>query len=145
MRLTKQSSYAVRALIYCALNEPNLSQVSAISKAFGISEAFLFKLIKPLVKNGVLATVRGRKGGIRLARPASEITVFESVRLTEDSFALAPCFEGPAEDCPLADICMFHDALHAALQAFFKELDSYTIADLVKDRHVLSERLAIPA
>ena len=83
MRLTKQSSYAVRALMYCALNEPHLSQVSAISDAYGISEAFLFKLIKPLVKNGLLATVRGRNGGIRLARPANEITVYESVRLTE--------------------------------------------------------------
>ena len=145
MRLTKQSSYAVRALIYCALNEPNLSQVSSISKAFGISEAFLFKLIKPLVKNGVLATVRGRKGGIRLARPAAEITVYDSIRLTEDSFALAPCFDGPVEDCPLINVCKFHDALTEALQAFFKELDSYTIADLVENRQVLRERLTISA
>lgn len=145
MRLTKQSSYAVRALIYCALNEPNLSQVSAISKAFGISEAFLFKLIKPLVKNGVLATVRGRNGGIRLARPANEITVYESVRLTEDSFALAPCFDGPSEDCPLQGMCKFHDALHAALQAFFDELNSHTIADLVQNDRLLREKLSIPA
>ena len=145
MRLTKQSSYAIRALMYCALNEPNLSQVSAISKSFGISEAFLFKLIKPLVKNDILATVRGRNGGIRLARPASEITVFESIRLTEDSFALAPCFEEGHKDCPLGDLCRFHDVLNAALSAFFKELDSYTIADLVSNRTQLRDRLAIPA
>lgn len=143
MRLTKQSSYAVRALIYCALNEPNLSQVSTISRAFGISEAFLFKLIKPLVKDGVIATVRGRNGGIRLARPASEITVFESIRLTEDSFALAPCFDGPIDDCPLHGVCVFHDALKAALQAFFDELNTYTIADLVQNSDTLRERLAI--
>ena len=145
MRLTKQSSYAVRALMYCALNEPNLSQVSAISKAYGISEAFLFKLIKPLVKNGVLATVRGRHGGIRLARPADQITVYESVRLTEDSFALAPCFDGPVEDCPLADVCNFHTALEAALQSFFEELNKYTIADLIENKATLRDRLAIPA
>ena len=145
MRLTKQSSYAIRALMYCALNDPNLSQVSAISRSFGISEAFLFKLIKPLVKNSILATVRGRNGGIRLARPASEITVFESIRLTEDNFALAPCFEDGPTDCPLKDACRFHDVLDSALQAFFKELNSYTIADLVSNEGELRERLAIPA
>jgi Rrf2 family transcriptional regulator, iron-responsive regulator len=143
MRLTKQSSYAIRALMYCALNDPNLSQVSAISKAFGISEAFLFKLIKPLVKNGILATVRGRNGGIRLARPASEITVFESIRLTEDSFALAPCFEEFGDDCPLIGVCNFHDVLQSALQAFFDELNSRTIADLVANDDILKERLFI--
>ncbi len=143
MRLTKQSSYAVRALMYCALNEPNLSQVSSISRSFGISEAFLFKLIKPLVKNGVLATVRGRNGGIRLARPAGEITVFESVRLTEDSFALAPCFEKECNDCPLVNACKFHDVLKSALQAFFDELNSHTIADLIANDDVLRERLDI--
>jgi Rrf2 family iron-responsive transcriptional regulator len=145
MRLTKQSSYAVRALMYCALNEPNLSQVSTISRAFGISEAFLFKLIKPLVKNNVLATVRGRNGGIRLARPANEITVFESIRLTEDNFALAPCFDGPIDDCPLQGVCRFHDALKAGLQAFFDELNTHTIADLVENSGTLRERLAILA
>lgn len=145
MRLTKQSSYAIRALMYCALNEPNLSQVSSISKSFGISEAFLFKLIKPLVKNNIIATVRGRNGGIRLARPAGEITVFESIRLTEDSFALAPCFEDEPDDCPLAEHCRFHNVLDSALKAFFKELDSYTIADLVSNGAVLREKLAIQA
>lgn len=145
MRLTKQSSYAIRALMFCALNEPNLSQVSAISRSFGISEAFLFKLIKPLVKNNILATVRGRNGGIRLARPASEITLYESIRLTEDSFALAPCFEDGHNDCPLGDLCKFHDALNSALAAFFKELDSITVADLVANRDVLRDRLAISA
>lgn len=145
MRLTKQSSYAIRALMYCALNAPNLSQVSAISRSFGISEAFLFKLIKPLVKNNILATVRGRNGGIRLARPANEITVFESIRLTEDNFALAPCFEDGPSDCPLKDACRFHDVLDAALQAFYDELNAHTIADLVSNEGELRERLAIPA
>ncbi len=143
MRLTKQSSYAVRALMYCALNDPNLSQVSAISRAFGISEAFLFKLIKPLVKNGILATVRGRNGGIRLARPANEITILESIRLTEDSFALAPCFEKLDKDCPLIGICRFENVLQSALQCFFNELNAHTIADLIANENELRERLTI--
>ena len=89
MRLTKQSSYAIRTLMYCAINEPGLSRVADIAKAYGISELFLFKLIKPLVENGLIETVRGRHGGLRLARPASEITLLDAIRLTEENFALA--------------------------------------------------------
>ena len=60
MRLTRQSSYAIRTLIYCAVNEPKLSRIADIAKAHAISELFLFKLIKPLVEAGLLQTVRGR-------------------------------------------------------------------------------------
>ena len=87
MRLTRQSSYAVRTLVYCAVNAPELSRVADIAKAHSISELFLFKLIKPLVEGGLLETVRGRKGGIRLGRPAAEITLLDTVKLTEENFA----------------------------------------------------------
>ena len=65
MRLTRQSSYAIRTLIYCAVNEPGLSRVADIAKAHAISELFLFKLIKPLVEARLIETVRGRRGGIK--------------------------------------------------------------------------------
>mgnify|MGYP001042142950 FL=1 len=89
MRLTRQSNYAIRTLIYCAVNEPGLSRVADIAKAHAISELFLFKLIKPLVENGLIETVRGRRGGIKLGRPAEEITLLDTVRLTEESFSIA--------------------------------------------------------
>src|ERR1700749_2874110 len=103
MRLTRQSSYAIRTLIYCAVNAPNLSRIADIARAHAISELFLFKLIKPLVEGGLLETVRGRKGGIRLGPPAAEITLLDPIRPTEDNFALAECFEGSDIHCPLAD------------------------------------------
>src|ERR1700733_11270500 len=111
MRLTRQSSYAIRTLIYCAVNEPKLSRVADIAKAHSISELFLFKLIKPLVENGMLKTVRGRNGGIRLGRPASEITLLDTIRLTEESFALAECFEDGGTSCPLVFGCDLNLAL----------------------------------
>ena len=56
VRLTRQSNYAIRTLVYCAVNEPNLSRVADIARAYNISELFLFKLIKPLVDAGLLTT-----------------------------------------------------------------------------------------
>jgi len=143
MKLTRQSNYAVRALIYCAVNDPGLSRVTDIAKAHGISELFLFKLIKPLVENGLIQTVRGRHGGIKLGRPANEITLLDTIRLTEESFAMAECFEGGDISCPLVDNCDVNAALREALGAFFEVLDSKTIADLAFKRRSLRERLGL--
>lgn len=144
MRLTRQSSYAIRTLIYCAVNAPGLSRISDIAKAHSISELFLFKLIKPLVEGGLIETVRGRKGGIRLGRPATEITLLDTIKLTEESFAMAECFEGGSDVlCPLADACDLNGALREALGAFFDVLESYTIADLADKRLSLRQRLGL--
>jgi Rrf2 family iron-responsive transcriptional regulator len=144
MRLTRQSNYAVRTLVYCAVNAPDLSRIADIARAHSISELFLFKLIKPLVENGLLQTVRGRKGGIRLGRPAHEITLLDTIKLTEENFAMAECFEGGGDmSCPLVDSCDLNAALREALGAFFEVLDSYTIADLASKRRHLRERLGL--
>lgn len=144
MRLTRQSNYAIRTLVYCAVNAPDLSRIADIARAHSISELFLFKLIKPLVEAGLLETVRGRKGGIRLGRPATEISLLDTVKLTEGSFTMAECFEGGSDvNCPLADNCDLNGALREALGAFFEVLDGYTIADLAGKRRSLRERLGL--
>jgi len=134
MRLTKQTNYAVRMLMYCAANDGNLSRVPEIAKAYGVSELFLFKILQPLNKAGLVGTVRGRNGGVRLARAADKITLFDVVRVTEDSFAMAECFEDGVAECPLVDSCGLNSALRKALNAFFDVLADYTIDDLVKAR-----------
>ena len=144
MRLTRQSNYAIRTLVYCAVNEPGLSRVADIARAYNISELFLFKLIKPLVEARLLVTVRGRKGGIRLGRPAGEITLLDTIKLTEENFAMAECFEGGSDVmCPLVDNCDLNGALREALGAFFDVLNGYTIADLAGKRAHLRSRLGL--
>ena len=144
MRLTRQSSYAIRTLIYCAVNAPHLSRIADIARAHSISELFLFKLIKPLVEGGLLETVRGRKGGIRLGRPAKDITLLDTIKLTEENFAMAECFEGGSDVlCPLADACDLNGALREALGAFFDVLDGYTIEDLAGKRKSIRQRLGL--
>jgi Rrf2 family iron-responsive transcriptional regulator len=143
MRLTRQSTYAIRTLVYCAVNDPELSRVADIAKAHSISELFLFKLIKPLVENGLLQTVRGRRGGIRLGRPAADITLLDTIKLTEESFAMAECFEDGDTNCPLTAACDLNAALREALGAFFTVLEGYTIADLADKRRHIRERLGL--
>jgi Rrf2 family iron-responsive transcriptional regulator len=136
MRLTKQTNYAVCALIYCAMNEPALSRVKDIAKAYSISELFLFKIITPLVENGMIETVRGRRGGIRLAQPAKRIKLVDVVTITEDGFSLFDELErGPDNLRALAGA--YPTALDRAMAAFLSVLAEYSVADLAEDPEAL--------
>ncbi len=132
MRLTKQTNYAVRILMYCAANSDRLSRIPEIAAAYGLSETFLFKILKPIADNGFVQSVRGRNGGIRLAKPAEEISLLDIVRVTEDNFNMADCFDNDLSNCPLIDACALNSAWNEALSAFFSVLEKYTIEDLVK-------------
>jgi Rrf2 family iron-responsive transcriptional regulator len=143
MRLTRQTNYAMRILMYCAVNDGRLSRVPEIAAAYTVSELFLFKILQPLVEHGLVETVRGRNGGVRLGRAASTITLFDVVRVTEENFAMAECFENDATECPLVDSCALNSALREALNAFFAVLASHSIADLVKERADIGSLLGI--
>lgn len=134
MRLTRQTNYAMRMLMYCAANNEDLSRVADIAKSYSVSELFLFKILQPLAKGGLVQTIRGRNGGVKLARPASEISLLDVVKITEDNFAMAECFENDAAECPLVDSCALNSALRKALNAFFDVLSEHSIEDLVKAR-----------
>jgi Rrf2 family iron-responsive transcriptional regulator len=143
MRLTRQTNYAIRILMYCAANDGRLSRIPEIAAAYSVSELFLFKILQPLVEHGLVATVRGRNGGVKLGRGAETINLFDVVRVTEESFAMAECFEKDASDCPLIDHCSLNAALREALNAFFAVLERHTIADLVAARPNVRDLLGI--
>ncbi|WP_182085668.1 iron-responsive transcriptional regulator RirA [Aureimonas sp. ME7] len=143
MRLTRQTNYAIRLLMYCAANPDRLSRVGEVAAAYNVSELFLFKILQPLVEAGFVQTVRGRNGGIRLAQPAEAITLRAVVEVTEESFAMAECFETGAVDCPLIDSCALNAALRAALDAFLGTLGGFTIEGLVSSSGSIRHRLGL--
>ena len=125
MRLTTFSDYSLRTLICLAVR--GQSTIAEISSLYDISEAHLNKVIHQLGVAGDIETIRGRGGGVRLARPPETINVGAIVRRTED-LALVTCLEGGA--CLIASACILQRALKEALAAFLSVLDRYTIADL---------------
>lgn len=143
MKLTKQTDYAFRILMFCAASGTRLSRISDISRVYGASEPFLFKILQPLVEAKIIETVRGRNGGIRLARLPSKISLGEVARLTEDNFLLAECFEQDASNCPLLDNCKLTSALREALEAFMTVLDRYSVDDLAKPSAAVITLLAM--
>lgn len=116
----------MRILIFAAARPERLCSIAEIARAYGISKSHLMKVVTDLVTAGYLEGLRGRKGGIRLARPASHINVGEVVRHTEGGFDLVDC-----GSCMIARACGFTGALNRALAAFMEVLDGYTLDDLM--------------
>jgi Rrf2 family nitric oxide-sensitive transcriptional repressor len=134
MRLTNYTDYSLRVLIYLAAQEPSkLSNIKEIAEAYSISKNHLMKVTHELGKMGVIDTIRGRNGGIKLALAPRDINVGAIVRKTEDDFRLVECFEGNANSCLITPICGLRHALNKALMAYFEVLDQYTLADLIKN------------
>lgn len=142
MRLTRHTDNALRALIYLAIHsgeEP--SRTTDIARRMGMSEDHLAKVIARLAQLGYVETLRGRIGGVRLARPAAEINIGEVVRGTEDNLNLVECFDPSTNQCPIAPACALAPALDEALTAFFAVLDRYSLADLCAKPRALSALL----
>lgn len=125
MKFTRYTDYAMRVLLYLAARPDDLCSISDIAKAYGISHNHLMKVAHDLGRAGYVSSVRGRFGGIRLARPPEEINVGAVVRQTEEGFDLVDC-----GSCIIAPACGFTSVLNEALRAFMAVLDGYTLADL---------------
>ena len=135
MRLKSYTDYALRVLMHLAARPDRLASIGEIARTYRISHNHLMKVVQDLRTEGLLDAVRGRSGGIRLARSATEISVGEVVRPTEGTFDLVDC-----ESCVIARACSLTGALHEARGAFMAVLDAYSLADLVQDRqHGLRE------
>lgn len=141
MKLTRFTDYSLRVLIYVAARPEHRATIAEIAKAFDVKENHLTKVVHFLGKEGWLATVRGKGGGLGLAKPPETIGVGAVVRCTEGADLPAECFDRDTNSCPIARACRLRGVLREATAAFHAVLDRYTLADLVRNRRVLSALL----
>jgi Rrf2 family nitric oxide-sensitive transcriptional repressor len=130
MRLTQFSDYALRVLMYVAEHSDRLVTITELADFHHISRSHLTKVVVHLSGNGYLQSVRGRGGGLRLAREATAIRVGEVLRGTEEDFRLVECFDRNTDACVLTPHCRLARELQGALNGFFARLDALTLADL---------------
>jgi Rrf2 family protein len=134
MRLTKQTSYALRILLHCAIRPDAQLKAADIAKAYNITEFNVLKIIPLLVHGGFVKTMRGRRGGLRLARPPADIRIGDVVRLTEETRIQADCFGQFHDECLIQTASPINRILDSALGAFIEVLDQHTLQDLVSAR-----------
>jgi len=131
MRLTSYTDYALRTLIFLGLNRDRLVTIQDIADLHGISKNHLMKVVHQLGVTGMVDTVRGRHGGLRLKREPGDINIGEVVRNTETDFHMAECFDPNNVGCAYSSSCTLKGVLGAATAAYLKVLDGVTLADML--------------
>lgn len=137
MHLTRFTDHAFRILYYLALKPGERVAIREIGDAFGISRNHLVKVVRVLVAQGWVRTMRGRSGGVTLAVDPAHIPLGEVVAACEPDFRLAECFDGTNNGCVIDPLCALKGILESGLRAFFTELNRHTVADLLVDREGL--------
>ena len=129
MRLTKQTSHAIRILIHCARARGQLIKVAEIARELDLTQQNVFKIVHLLTRSGFLTAVRGRYGGVRLAREPKDIRIGDVVRATEVTHV---AIEGedvptrPGQSQPISQV------LDDALEAFISVLDQHTLEEMAR-------------
>ncbi|MEO7504268.1 MAG: Rrf2 family transcriptional regulator [Sphingomicrobium sp.] len=140
MRLSAQTDFALRTLMFLAAR-PGHHSIAAIADGYGISRNHLMKVAQRVVAEGFAKSVRGRGGGLMLARDSNDINVGAVVRTIEDFGAFVECFQPLGKGCVVTPVCGLRHVLAGGLEAFLKHLDRFTVADLVADPAAFSAAL----
>src|SRR3954468_3530534 len=142
MRLTLWTDYALRTLIYLGVKGDSLATIAEIAEGFDISRPHLMKIVNRLSVQGYVETIRGRRGGIKLAHPPGQIRVGAVVRDTEEDLAVMGCLS-ESGFCRIEGCCVLRRALREAMLAFLEVLDRFTLADLLAPDRRLADSLGL--
>ncbi len=132
VRLTLYTDYSLRVLLYLAAKPESTATISEITDYYHISRNHLVKVVHNLGLNEFITTIRGKNGGIRLARPAAEIYLSEVVLKTEPDMELLECFNPATDKCVISATCRLKSMLYEGRAAFMQVLERNTLADAVK-------------
>jgi Rrf2 family nitric oxide-sensitive transcriptional repressor len=132
-------------MMYLAICKDKLATIQEVSDRFAISKNHLVKISHELTKQGLIESVRGRNGGVRLALPPEEINLEMVLRATEEDFDLVECFNSETNQCVISEVCRLNSILDEALEAFLAKLRKVSLADLVRNGKVIeAELLPLP-
>lgn len=143
MRLTTFSDYCLRVLMFVGAKGDGLTTIDEIADGYGISRNHLMKVVFRLGQLGYLQTVRGKGGGMRLARDPKRINIGALIRETEEDLSLVQCFQAKGGLCAVEPACVLKSVLTHALHEFLKVLDDHTLADLLVPKKRLGRLLSI--
>ena len=146
MQLTLFTDYALRMLMYLGLSEEDRPvPIQEVSEGCQVSHHYMLKVANELTHLGLIRATRGRGGGVRLAVKPSELSVGDLVRQTEPDRGVLDCVADDDVDCPLLPSCRLRGVLGEAEEEFYRVLDRYTLADIIKRKRRLSPLLGLSA
>lgn len=132
MRLTAFTDFGLRTLMYLtSIPAEQLSSVPEVARVYDASQNHFVKVIGQLTKLGYVQSIRGKNGGIRLAKKAEDINIGKVIRELENHLDAVNCAK-PA--CQIASCCELKQALALAMEAFLSTMEQYSLADIVHNK-----------
>jgi Rrf2 family nitric oxide-sensitive transcriptional repressor len=145
MRLTVHTDFGLRVLMALAVVNHGIVTIEELAARHRISRNHLMKVAQTLVNLKLVKSVRGRRGGLLLARDPADIRIGDVVRALEVDMERVPSRGGRHATSVFTGTCRRTSAMRGAAEAFFGSLDQFTLADVVTGPAALRERLAMPA
>jgi len=139
VQLTNHTDYSLRVLVYLGLKDGGRATITEMAGHFGISRNHLVKVIQNLSNQRIVQTLRGKGGGVCLARQPGEINIGRVVRQSESHFNIMECFSGDRENCVISSVCKLKGVFRRAAQSFLEVLDEYTLEHILQNRDELIE------
>lgn len=133
MKITKETDYAIRALIFLAQCETELMDAKAIAEHQVIPQSFMFKVLRKLVAKDLVLSIRGAGGGYKLAKSPEEITLLDIICAIEEEATLNGCL-GEAGTCSLwakKGYCKAHQELLRVQNVLHQELQKKSLAEIM--------------
>jgi len=145
LRLTKLTDYGILLMTHMASSGSELHTAGGLAEATHVPLPTVSKILQMLLHQGLLASIRGPRGGYQLARPASRITVREIINTFEGSIALTECNLEDGE-CEQSAVCSTSNNWKRINLAVSQALESISLADMTQQDFMPVFRLqrAIP-
>jgi FeS assembly SUF system regulator len=130
MRLSRLADFAVVLMTHVAQHHEQIHSAAEITLATQLPAPTVAKVLTRLCHAGLLSSVRGVKGGYRLARPSAMISVGTIVSVFDGPVALTQCLRSGLSRCEVETVCPSRVGLHRINAAVLKALDDVSLADI---------------
>ncbi|GAJ29427.1 SUF system Fe-S cluster assembly regulator [Acidomonas methanolica] len=142
LRLSRLADYATVLLVQLGRHE-GLATATTLSAETGVPEPTVAKLLKGLAADGLVMSHRGARGGYRLGRPLTEISVAAVIESVDGPIAITTCVEG--KSCDASSLCVLSGQWDAVNEAIFETLNGISLARMGQGRGMISARAHAPA
>lgn len=139
LQITRKADYAVRLMVEVATHSGESVTTAQIAESQAMPYQFLRKVAQALAAKGLLASERGGRGGLTLARPAGQISVLDILKAL-DSPAVNECVVDP-DSCERREICAVYPVWFEAQREMERVLGGTALSKLVRAHRVLQSRV----
>ena len=130
IRLSRMTDYGVVVMSQMNRRRETVTTAVEIAQATGLPMPTVSKLLKQLVRAGLLGSHRGVNGGYRLTRSLDDITAVDIIEALDGPVALTACVEGAEDDCNVQSLCPMSGGWNRVNTAIRRALEDVTVAEL---------------